>query len=272
MTRSERQVGSWVLANAQRSVDASIMQVAEAAAVSEPTVIRFCRSVGVAGFRELKTRLIAALQRPDSYLHHDVAAEDGPGEATTKVLESSIRALVDLREVVSAMPFEAAADVVLGARQIVFVGLGASGIVAQDACHKFFRLGLACATALDSPTILQQASIARAGDVYVAISHTGHWPELVQGMKLAVQREASVVALTDPDSALAAEASLVFDCHPPEDTNVFTPMSSRLAQLVLLDALQVAVALKMGSEAQDNLRLTKEALILARTNESQGLA
>ena len=260
LSQSERRVGEWIIANIGRAIDAPIMDVADAAGVSEPTVIRFCRSMGVSGFRELRTHLIAAQQRPESYLHHDVNATDDAANAAMKVLESSIHALVGLRGLISSMPFETAVSVMAEARQLVFVGLGASGHVARDACHKFFRLGIPCTTALDSPTILQQSAIARSDDVYIVMSHSGEWPELIAGMKLARAGGASVLALTDPQSLLAEQASLVFDCHPAEDTNVFTPMSSRLTQLTLLDALQVALALKMGTTAEENLRLTRRSL------------
>ena len=79
-------------------------------------------------------------------------------------------------------------------------------------------------------------------------------------MSLAAERHARIIALTDPRSPLAAAADLVFACHPVEDTNVFTPMSSRLAQLALLDALQVALALGLGEPAKQNLRASKSAL------------
>ena len=265
LSKSERRVGEGIIANIGRSVDASIMEVADSAGVSEPTVVRFCRSMGVSGFRELRTHLIAAQQRPESYLHHDVDMSDNANNAARKVLESSIHALVSLRGLISGMPFEAAVNAMINARQLIFVGLGASGHVAGDACHKFFRLGMPCNTALDSPTILQQSAIAHDDDVYIALSHTGQWPEMIEGMKLARASGATVIALTDPHSPLADQASLVFDCHPAEDTNVFTPMSSRLAQLTILDAMQVALALKMGTTAEENLRLTKVALSLTRS-------
>ena len=62
LSKSERKVAEWLLANARRAIDATINDVAFGADVSEPTVIRLCRSMGLAGFRELKTHLIAALQ------------------------------------------------------------------------------------------------------------------------------------------------------------------------------------------------------------------
>lgn len=260
LSRSEAKVGAWILANPAEAVDASVQKVAAHASVSEPTVIRFCRSMGLGGFRELKTQLIASLQKSESYLHHDVSDADSPGSAAVKVLESAISALVDLRREISAMPFEAAVERMVEARQIVFTGLGASSHVAEDMRHKFFRLGIPCVAVTDPPTLLQQAAVSSADDVWVVISHTGTWPALVEAMAFAVARGATVLAVTDPGSALARLATILFPCHADEDTNIYTPMSSRLAQLTLLDALQVSVALQMGSEAEENLRSTKAAL------------
>ncbi|MCY4427426.1 MAG: SIS domain-containing protein [Halieaceae bacterium] len=260
LSRSEADVGRWVLEHPRQVIDQSISELAVVAGVSEPTIIRFSRSVGVSGFRELKTRLIANLQRPESYLHHDVDAQDSAIDAAGKVLERSIWALVELREQIPKQPLEAAVEAMATARQLVFSGLGASGIVAEDACHKFFRLGIPCSSTVDSQTILQRAAIAGVGDVHVAISHTGQWPDLVRAMALARRNGATVIALTDPRAPLAEQASLVIECHPPEDTNLYTPMCSRLAQLALLDALQVALALARGEAAEVALSRSKDVL------------
>ncbi len=260
LSRSEKRVAEWIIENVAGAVNASISEVAEATKVSEPTVIRFCRSMGMSGFRDLRIHLVAEMQRPDNYLHNDVGVSDDPDEAVVKVVESSIRALVDLRTLLLGMPFKSALAAMSISRQLIFVGLGASGYVARDACHKFFRLGIPCSTALDSQTILQQSAIARSDEVYVVISHMGEWADVVEGMRCARDRGATIIALTDPVSSLAKVATWVFDCHPPEDTNVFTPMSSRLAQLTLLDGLQIGLALELGEQAEENLKLTKQAL------------
>lgn len=260
LSPSERRVGSWVVANMAEAVDASIQTVASLVGVSEPTVVRFCRSMGTSGFRDLRKHLIAAQQQPESYSHHDVNSDDDAGAAAAKVVESSIRALVDLKNAAAAMPFAAAVAAMRDARQLVFAGVGASGHVVQDARHKFFRLGIPCDTALDAQTVLQHAAIAQPDTVYVVASHTGRWPELVDAMQVARERGATVIAFTDPQSPLSKVASLVFGSDPAEDTSVFTPMTSRLVHLALLDALQVALALAMGSGAEENLRATKHAL------------
>ena len=260
LSRAERRVAAWLRDHPARAVGASLAEVAAAAEVSEPTVIRLCRTLGYSGFRELKTHLAGALQQPEGHLHHDVATDDSSESAAGKVVASSIRGLVDLRATLPQLPLEATVDAMAAARQLVFVGVGASGHVASDAAHKFFRLGIPCGTALDAQTILQRAAMAAEGDLFVAISHTGVWSEIVRAMAVARGRGARVVAITDPASPLAREADLLIACHAREDTSVFTPMSSRLVHLALLDALQVALALHLGEGAEENLRLTKEAL------------
>ncbi|MEQ8690510.1 MAG: SIS domain-containing protein [Pseudomonadales bacterium] len=266
LSRAEAQVAQCVLAEPRQAAESAIAQLAAAAGVSEPTIVRFCRSLGLSGFRELRTQLVVSLQHPDSFLHQDVDSADAVSDAAAKVLENSVRALVNLRAVANGMPFEQAVSLMQPARQLVFVGLGASGHVALDAEHKFFRLGIPTTSATDIQTIMQRAAIAQPGDVYIATSYSGTWRELVDAMSLVVENGAHVIAITDPSSPLARTAQIAFESHPSEDTSVYTPMSSRLVHLALLDALQVALALAMGADAEDKLRRSKQALSKFRSS------
>ena len=260
LSRAERRVADWVVAHPRQAADATLAEVADACGASEPTVIRFCRRVGLSGFRELTIRLTEALSQPASYLHRDVQPDDASADAVTKVLDAAIFSLMDVRARLSSFPIDEAAALLRDARNITFIGLGASGHVATDACHKFFRLGTPCIAHTDTPSILQAAAIAGPGDVLVIISHLGGWAELDRAAAAATAKGATVIALTNPASKLAQTASLVFGWDPHEDTSVYTPMSSRLAQLALLDALYVAFALVLGDTAAEKLRRSKDAL------------
>jgi RpiR family carbohydrate utilization transcriptional regulator len=260
LSPAERRVAHWVLAHPRQAADATLAEVASECGASEPTVIRFCRSVGLTGFRELTIRLTEALSRPVSYVHRDVSANDATADAVTKVFDAAISSLLDMRAQLSSIPIGEAAAILGEARQITFIGLGASGHVATDACHKFFRLGTPCSAHTDTPSILQAAAIAGPGDVMVIVSHLGGWPELERAAAAARDNGAIVIALTNPASRLARIASVVFGWDPHEDTSVYTPMSSRLAQLALLDALYVAFALSLGDVAAEKLRRSKDAL------------
>jgi len=261
LSRAEQRVARWVLEHPKQAANATLATVAQACGTSEPTVIRFCRRLGVSGFREFARRLTEALSQPVSNIHRDVSASDTASDAVTKVFDASIRSLIDIRSRLSSMPFDAAVTAMSAARQIAFIGLGASGHVATDACQKFFRLGLPCTALTDTPTILQFAAIAQPDSVLVIASQVGQSPELARAANLAMQNGATVAALTDPDSMLAAAAGILFACPAQPDASVYTPMSSRLAHLAVLDALQVALAIALGSVAMENLRRCKDVLL-----------
>jgi len=260
LSRAEKRVASWVLEHPKQATSATLAHIASECGTSEPTVIRFCRRMGLGGFRELGVRLAESLSVPGSYVHRDVNPDDSISDAAIKVLDASIQSLSEMRAQLSSMPIDTAAKAMATARQIAFAGLGASGHVARDACHKFFRLGIPCSSLLDTPMILQFAAIAEPDDVLVLLSHSGRWQEFAQASNIARERDATVIAITNPDSDLADSASILFPCRVIEDTNVFTPTSSRLGQLALLDALLVALALTLGSGATERLRLSKDAL------------
>jgi len=259
-SKAELKVAQFVLSDARLVLRMSIAELARHVAVSEPTVIRFCRRLGYSGFRGFKDELLAQSGNIDSVLHQTITENDPVSEAVAKVLESCTRTLLDMSHLAPSMPFESAAAMLTKAKQIVFAGLGASGFVAQDAQHKFFRLGIPCRTALDTPTILQSAAIAQPGEVFIFISQTGEWPELVNALDRCRAQGVSTLAFTRRGSELAARADLVFDCEVGENTHVYTPMNSRLATLALLDALQVSLAILMGQPAEANLRETKTVL------------
>jgi RpiR family carbohydrate utilization transcriptional regulator len=271
LSRTEQKVAEWILRHPRQAAGATLREVAEATGASEPTVVRFCRHVGLGGFRELTLRLTEALSRPASYVHAGVTADDSLGDAVAKVLDSSIQALLDVRSELGSMPLDRAVAAMAGARQLVFAGLGASGHVASDARHKFFRLGIPASVFTDAPGLIQFAAIAGPGDVLVIVSYTGDWPEVIDTATLARDNGATVIAITDPAAPLATGVDILVPCRVLEDTSIYTPMSARLAQLALFDALHTAVALELGADAVERLRGAKRALagIKANLNRNQ---
>ena len=260
LSPSETRVADFILSEPNPISQMSVGELARRVGVSEPTVIRLCRRLGYKGFRDFKDALLARITPSNTVLHREISTSDSPQLAASKVLESCARSLLDVSGISQNLPFEMAAERLRSASHIVFAGLGASGLVAQDAVHKFFRLGIPCRSAVDTPTILQSASIARRGETFVFVSQTGEWPELIQALKQCRDQGASTIALTRSDSALAIAADMVFACDVDEDTHLYTPMNSRLVALAILDAIQVSLAIALGEPAETNLRASKSTL------------
>lgn len=260
LSTAERRVADWVLANPQRVVALPLARIAAAAGVSEPTVVRFCRSVGRKGFSDLKVRVAQDLASNAGLIHADVRDGDDATDILAKVMGSSIREMSSVQRNLDPRRVEQAVAVLSAADCIDFYGIGASGIVAEDAQNKFFRLGTPCVVYRDAPTLLQAAAIADERHAVVAVSKTGDSLPVVEACLQAGRNGARVIAVTSPMSPLAAAAEIAILLDVREDTNVYTPMSSRLAQLAVLDVIQVAYALALGPRGIDMLQRSKAAL------------
>ena len=264
LRRSETRVAEAVMRDPTASVHRTLAELAAEAAVSEPTVVRFCRAVGFRGFREFQITLAQALAAQSGFNDVAMTKTDPEQDLIGSVLSNHLSTLVAIRDALDADSVNRAIDILADARRIEFFGLGASGIVAIDAQQKFFRLGRPTVAYTDPHMQLMSATTLRAGDVVVAISHTGRTKDILESVVTAKDAGAQVVAITSPDSPLSFAASLTLPIGTVEDTDLYTPMMSRLAHLAVVDVLATGLALRGGAEVADNLRRVKRHLQLKR--------
>jgi RpiR family carbohydrate utilization transcriptional regulator len=260
LSAAERRVADWVLRNPHRVVALPLARIAAAVAVSEPTVVRFCRSVGSKGYSDFKVRVAQDLATGETLVHADVRPGDDANDILAKVMGESIRELSRVRRSLDAGRIEEAVGALERAQRIDFYGVGASGVVVADAQNKFFRLGVPCTAYSDAPTMQQAAAVADERAAVVAVSRTGASAPVVRACRRAASNGARVIAITAPLSPLVAAAHTAILLDVREDVGVYTPMSSRLAQLAVLDVMQVALALALGAYGIDMLQRSKEAL------------
>ena len=264
LNRSERKVAQVILNDPQEATGLSIATLAERSDVSEPTVNRLCRTFGVKGFPDFKIRLAQSMATGTPYVSQNVDINDTADVYTDKIFSSSIASLDATRRKVNPAMVEKVVDFLSQAQQILFFGMGASGAVAQDAQHKFFRFNIPVVAHNDPLLMRMQAAACRRGDVVVLLSFTGRTKETVEIANLARQVGAVTIAVTAPSSPLSEAVSMALEVVAPEDTDVYMPMQSRLIQLTLLDVLATGVILRRGEDFQDHLRGIKQSLVDTR--------
>lgn len=260
LRKSEQKVADFVLKHPNTAVNSSIAVLAQKAGVSEPTIIRFCRAIECAGFQDFKLKLVGSLATGVPYVSTDVGPGDSMAELCFKVFDRAIANLVQVRNHLNAEALERAIELLNDATRIEFYGHGASGIVAADAQHKFFRLGTPTVAYSDPHVHTMSAATLTPGAVVVAISHTGSSADLLHSVALALESGADVIGITAWGSPLAHKCTVTLFADVTEDTDVYTPMLSRSAHLVILDALAVGVALKRGPELLQQLERSKKNL------------
>ena len=263
LSKSERKVGEFVLAH-PHAMTTSLAEAAMLVGVSEPTVIRFCRAVGCAGFQDLKLKLAGDLARRIPLVHRDVRVGDDASAYATRLTDAAIAALTQVRNRLDGRALTSAVAAMTSARRLFFVGFGASAGVAADARRKFARLGLAVADSADAHEQAALAALMTAEDVLVAVSHTGESALLTDVVEAAKSVGAKTIAVTRSASPLSAIADLTLAVDVAEDTSLQLPMASRLAHTHLLDIVQVGVALKLGDALEPKLAAAKAALASRR--------
>ena len=242
LRKSEAKVAAYVLANASEVIKMRIVDLASNSAVSEPTVIRFCRAIGFDGFQSFKLQLAQQLGLGSVFTQFAVKDSDTVADLLSKVFDTTVGSLITVRDEINSEVLEQAIATISSARRIEFYGFGASGSVAADAQHKFFRLQLSSAAYTD-PHIQRMSAISLSPeDVVVAISQSGETQALLQSVELAREAGANVIGLAPQNTSLSRLCNLAIYVNMEEDLESFTPVSSRIAHLVVIDVLATGVA------------------------------
>ncbi|WP_250532225.1 MurR/RpiR family transcriptional regulator [Caballeronia sp. ATUFL_F1_KS39] len=257
---SERKLAEYVLEAPREVLDLSMTEFAARAGVSQPTIARFCQALGFSGFREFKIRLAQGVAADVPTVYRDVRTDEPAAGVAAKVLDRTIGALIAVRNSLSSDSVAAAIAMLAEARRIEFYGAGGSGIAALDIQHKFFRLGVPSVAYSDPHTYTTSAALLGAGDVVVAISNTGRTRDILDACRSALNGGAKVIAITHGNSPLARLATVGLFANVDEDTDIFSPMTSRVSHLAIGDILAVGLALARGPALAEKLAEAKDVL------------
>ena len=262
---AEQRVAALVLANPRAFANSPVTVLAERAQVSKPTVVRFCRSMGYDGLADFKRKLAGSVSEGVPFIHRSVDADDKTSDIMVKVIDNTVAAFLKYRNDASSAAIERAVEALVATfesgRRIEFYGVGNSGIVAQDAQHKFFRLGVNTVAYSDGHMQVMGASLLGQGDCAVIISNSGRTRDLMDACDIARKNGATTIVLTASGSPLAAAGQIHLAADHPESFDRYSPMVSRLLHLLVIDILATAVALRLGgAKLQPRLEAMKNNL------------
>ena len=262
---AEQRVGKLVLSDPRSFAKLPVSELADRAHVSKPTVVRFCRSVGYDGLSDFKLKLAGSVNEGVAFIHRSVDADDKTGDIMVKVIDNTVAAFLKYRNEASTAMIEKAVSALVQAyrdgKRIEFFGVGNSGVVAQDAQHKFFRLGMHVIAHSDGHMQVMSASLLGPGDCVVIISNSGRTRDLMDACDIARKHGATTIVITASGSPLAAAGHIHLAADHPEGYDRYSPMVSRLMHLLVIDILATCVALRIGGETlQPILREMKNNL------------
>lgn len=268
LTPLEARVVETVFGLRDFSEETALKDLAAEAGVSEAMVVKITKKLGFSGFRDFRTAVSRYIRLPTAEMHQELSVEDSSREIIQKVFRTSIHALEETQAILDVEAFDRAADVLAGAGQRDFYGVGGSAQIARDVAHKFLRIGVRASVQDDSHMMLMSAALLGPGDVVIGFSHSGNTTAVIDAVQLARKSGARTIAITNYGGSPLAQIADIVLCSTAQGSPLMGEnAAARIAQLNILDALFVAVAQRNYQAAERSLEKTMSAVTSKRKDK-----
>lgn len=263
---SERKVARYVSQNLDNMVGLSVEELAGRSGSSQAAVVRFCKKLGYKGYRDFSIQLASELAVAQRVNVHragvsDILAGEKAGNVIRKVCHHNIQAIEDTFSLVEPEQVELAADKLFHAQRVDLYAIAASNLVAQDAQQKLMRINKRVTAYSDPHLQLSSASTLTPSDVAIALSWSGETREVLEAAELARRNGAFIIAITRFGKvSLEALADVHFGLSAPEMAIRSGAMSSRIAQMTMIDILFTCVVSRHYNETIPYLERTRQIM------------
>ncbi len=258
---AEQTLAEFILSDPAAVIHMSISELAHKADVGESTIVRFCRALYYSGYQEFKLRLAQDIVEPSEFIHSKISFEDGTPDLVAKIFQKNIKAVEDTRRSLDPARLDEAARFMSVARKVDIYGVSYSYFTGLDLKHKLLRLGRIADAFGDAHLQAMSASALSPQDVAIGISHSGATQDVIDALEIARTAGAIVIAITNfspsPITRVADVVLLTSAVDTPLGGEVLT---SRIAQLCVIDVLCAAIAVRLGESCLEFIQKASEAI------------
>lgn len=262
---ASRRIVDFIIEHKQDVVQMSITEVAEQAGASESAVTKVCKQIGATGFQQIKISVAQDIVQPVQFIHEDLERSDSEAVVNEKIFHSNIQALRDTLQVLKPDAMRRAKELILAAERIEVYGIGSAKTIAEDAQYRMKRIGLNCVLEVDSHKQAISAALTNSRVAVLTVSHSGSTHETVTATKLAKEAGAKTICITNfGKSPIQKYADVVLETMAKETKFRTEAMTSRIAQLAIVDALIANLALASYDRAVKTIKQTFDVLSIKR--------
>lgn len=269
LTPAAMRVADVIIADPSVVLTHTVTELARLGSTSDPSVVRFCRSIGLTGYAQLRLAMAtelgregaAAAEARDPGFGDDISPGASLADMVDRIRFSEVLGLEETTKNLDLAVLERAVGLIAAARRINVYGVGAGAVVAEDLRYKLFRIGLNVSAFGNADNALMGASLMTAADVAVVFSHGGKTASVVEFLRLARAAGAPTLLVTNaPESPAGADAALCLATMVRETAFRAGAMASRISQLAVVDCLFVAVAQRQYDRSVAALGATHQAV------------
>ncbi|MCC0634454.1 MULTISPECIES: MurR/RpiR family transcriptional regulator [Clostridioides] len=265
VTKSDKLLIAYIKENIEDVFYKPISQIAKESNIGEATITRFVKKMKFNGLQDFKVTLAQEISSSNkkNIINKNIQNDEPALDTAKKLLNSNITTLENTVEIINSVDVHDCARLIINAKKVYFIGIGYSGIIAQDSNYKFMRIGLNCVSFDSSHTMIMMSSIMEEGDLIVAISHSGETEEIIKTVKLARANNAKIISITENKNSELKDISDVHLSYVSGETVLETgSISSKLAQFFIIDLVYTQVVKELSNEAIERKIKTTNAIKL----------
>ena len=264
-TKSDKVLIKYIKENIEDVFYKSISQISKESGIGEATITRFSKKMGYSGLQDFKVTLAREISglKNRKIINRSIENDEGVMESARKLFNSNIRILENTFNIIDGNDIEKATDMIINAKKVFFIGIGYSGMTAEDSNYKFSRIGFNCMSLDSSHNMIMMASLMDEDDVIVAISHSGETDEIIKTVNIAKSNGASVISVTEDKSSRLRDISDVNLGYFSGESILETgSISSKLAQFFIIDLVYTQVVKEKSAEVVERKIKTTDAIKL----------
>ena len=245
LTRSAKKLADYIFNNRSSVQYMSITSLAEAAGVSEATITRFCRTLGLAGYNELKLELALAQAGRDEGEAQEEERQEADSDsgseleaACRNLYQQDVNALSETLELMDPERTRQAVELLTKAKRVLCFGQGGSNVTAMEAWARFSTAASKFIHIDDSHMQATAAALCQAGDVILFVSYSGSTRDMLDVLRPAKNGGASVILITRFYNSPAASLSdVVLLCGATESPLQSGSIAAKIGQMFIIDYL-----------------------------------
>ncbi|MGE4585115.1 MAG: MurR/RpiR family transcriptional regulator [Sphaerochaeta sp.] len=269
LSKPQKCIADFILNNPSEVILLSITNLAEKCSTSEPTILRFLRKLDYTSYQVFKVNLAQEVSKTtaqSSYIFEEISEHDSLLEVKQKIVHTTMQSIHDSLAILDDAALEQALQLLLESKRIITLGVGSSASIANDAYHKFSRLGLKVVCCNDPHMMSIICTHADPDEVILAFTHSGESREILDATELAKQNKVPIIVVTSyPNSSVTKLADVLLLSSTNEMRFHSDAVISRIIQLVIIDILQTSMLLRLGEQGIENLNKSRIAVAKKKT-------
>lgn len=253
LSKSERKVADYILAERGDIIYETLLEISKKINVGEATILRFVRKIGFSGFKDLKLQ-IAKDDKPVNETYHENYIDS--------IESNMINTIINTKNVLDTKQLSLAIELIQNSNKLLFYGVGASGLAANEAQSRFIRMGKIGVSVTDNQFQFMYSLVCNKDDVIIALSLSGYTKDIIESLKVAKAQMTKIIAITNYAlSPIAQIADCVLLTAGKENLLDGGSLISKISQLYIIDLLCTGYALVNKDKVLSLKEKTAEALI-----------